>query len=52
MVKTLTSRVGSAGSIPGWGPKIPQECGQKDQNIKQKQYSSKINKDFLKKKKG
>ena len=32
MVKTLTSRVGSVGSIPGWGPKIPQECGQKDQN--------------------
>ena len=37
---------GGAGSIPGWGAKIPQASGPKNQNIKQKQYGNKFNKDF------
>ena len=33
-------------SIPGQGAKIPHASQQKDQNIKQKQYYNKFNKDF------
>ena len=35
-----------AGSIPGWGAKIPHASWPKNQNIKQKQYCNKFNKDF------
>ena len=34
MVKTSSSNAGSAGSIPGWGAKIPHASRPKDQNIK------------------
>ena len=46
MVKTLPSNSGGAGSIPGWGTKIPRASQPKNQNIKQKQYCNKFNKDF------
>ena len=46
MVKTLPSNAGGAGSIPGQGAKIPHALGPKKQNIKQKQYCNKFNKDF------
>ena len=46
MVKTLPSNSGGAGLIPGRGAKIPHASGPKNQNIKQKQYCKKFNKDF------
>ena len=48
MVKTLPSNAGGAGSIPGWGAKIPHALWPKNQNIKQKQYCNKFNKDLKK----
>ena len=38
---------GGAGSVPGWGAKIPHASWPKRQNIKQKQYCKNFNKDFL-----
>ena len=46
VVKTLPSIAGSAGSIPGQEAKIPHALWPKNQNIKQKQYCNKFNKDF------
>ena len=46
VVKTLPSNAGGAGSIPGWGAKVPHASGPKHQNIKQKKYCNKFNKDF------
>ena len=46
MVKTSPSSAGGAGSIPGRGAKIPHASQPKNQNIKQKQYCNKFNKDF------
>ena len=46
MVKTLPSNAGGMGSIPGWGAKIPHASRPKNQNIKQKRYCNKFNKDF------
>ena len=46
-VKTLPSIAEDMGLIPGWGPKIPHALGPKHQNMKQKQYCNKSNKDFL-----
>ena len=46
MVKTLLSNAGGEGSIPGWGAKTPHASWPKKQNIKQKQYCKKFNKDF------
>ena len=46
MVKTSLSSAGVAGSIPGWGAKISHALGPKNQNIKQKQYCNKFNKDL------
>ena len=46
MVKTWPSNAGGAGLIPGWGAKIPHASRTKNQNIKQKQYCNKFNKDF------
>ena len=46
MVKTLPSSVEGAGSLPGWGTKIPHASQTKNQNRKQKQYCNKFNKDF------
>ena len=48
MVKPLPSNTGGAGSIPGRGTKISHASQPKNQNIKQKQYCNKFNKDFLK----
>ena len=36
--KTSPSNAGAAGSIPGWGAKIPHASWPKNQNIQQKQY--------------
>ena len=44
--KTLPSNAEGAGSIPGQGAKITYASWSKCQNIKQKQYCSKFNKDF------
>ena len=50
MVGTLPSSAGAVGSIPGRGAKSPHASGPKNQNIEQKQYSNKFNKDFKNKK--
>ena len=44
--KTSPSNAGGAGSIPGWGAKIPHASRPKYQNVKQKQYCNKFNRDF------
>ena len=46
VVKTSPSNAGGVGSIPGWGAEIPHASWPKNQNIKQKQYCNKFNKDF------
>ena len=46
MVKTSLSTAGGMGSILLWGAKIQHASGPKAQNIKQKQYGNKFNKDF------
>ena len=46
VVETSPSNAGGASSIPGWGAKIPHAWRPKNQNIKQKQYCNKFNKDF------
>ena len=43
MVETSPFRAGVAGSIPGWGAKIPHALWTKKQNIEQKQYCNKFN---------
>ena len=48
VVKTSPSNAGGVGSFPGWGAKIPHASQPKTQNIKQKQYCNKFNKDFKK----
>ena len=49
MVKTLPFNAGGKGLILGQGAKIPHASRPENQNIKQKQYCNKFNKDFLKK---
>ena len=46
LIKTSPSNAGGEGSIPGQGAKIPHALWPKNQNIKQKQYCNKFNKDF------
>ena len=46
--KTPPSNVGGAGSTPGQEAKILQALWPKNQNVKQKQYGNKFNKDFKK----
>ena len=46
MVKTLPSKAGGAGSIPGQETKIPHGAGPKNQNIKQKRNRNKFSKKF------
>ena len=46
VMKTLPSSAGGTGSIPSQGAKTPIPPGPKEQNIKQKQYWNKFNKDF------
>ena len=48
MVESLPSTAGAAGSIPGRGAKISHASQPKNQNIKQKQYCNKFNKDLKK----
>ena len=50
-VKTLPLSAGGACSIPGQGTKFLHASWPKNQNVKQKQYCNKFNKDFLKRKK-
>ena len=51
VVKTLPSNEGGCGFNPWSGAKIPHVLQPKSQNIKQKQYCNKFNKDLKKKKK-
>ena len=44
MVKTSPSKAEDAGLLPGWGTKIPHALWSESQNIKQKEYCSKFNK--------
>ena len=46
MIKTLSSNAGGMGSMPGGGAKISHVSWPEHQNIKQKQYCNKFNKDF------
>ena len=46
MVKTLPSSAKGMGLIPGQGAKISHASGPKYQDIKQKQYCNKFNKDL------
>ena len=46
VVKILPSNTWAAGSIPGQGARIPHALQPKNQDIKQKQYFNKFNKDF------
>ena len=46
VVGSSPSNAGGSGSIPGQGPKIPHALRPKKQNIKQKQYCNRFNKDF------
>ena len=46
VVRTSPCSAGGAGSIPGRGAKIQYTSWSKIQNIKQKQYCTKLNKDF------
>ena len=46
VVKTSSFNAGGVGSIPGQGAKTLHALRPKNQNIKQKQYCNKFNKDF------
>ena len=46
MVDTSPSNARGAGSIPSQGAESPHALWPKNQNIKQKQYCNKFNKDF------
>ena len=46
VVKTSPFNAGGVGLIPGRGAMIPHASQPKKQNIKQKQYCNKFNKDF------
>ena len=46
VVKTSPFNAGGVGWIPGWRAKIPHASWPENQNIKQKQYCNKLNKDF------
>ena len=48
VVETSPSNAGGTGLIPGQGARIPHASPPKDQNIKQKQYCNKFNKDLKK----
>ena len=48
VVKTSPSNAGGAGSIPSQGAKNPYALWPRNQNIKQKRYCNKFNKDFKK----
>ena len=48
MIQWLTSpsNAGGVGSIPCWGTKMPCDLWPQNQNIRQKQYCNRFNKDF------
>ena len=46
MVTTWPSNAWDMGLILGWGAKIPHDSGPINQNVKQKPYCDKLNKDF------
>ena len=46
VVENLSANAGDTGSSPGLGAKIPHASWTKKQNIKQKQYCNKFNKDL------
>ena len=46
VVKTSPSNAGDVGSVPGQGAKMLHASGPKNQNMEQKQYCNKFNKDF------
>ena len=46
VVETLSFTARGVGSSPGWGARIPHASWPKSQNIKQKQYCNKLNRDF------
>ena len=46
VIKTWPSNAGGAGLIPGRGARILHALQPKNQNIKQKQYCEKFNKEF------
>ena len=48
MVETLHSNAGAVGSMPNQAAKAPHASWPKSQNMKQKQYYNKLNKDFKK----
>ena len=48
MVRTSPSSAGGAGLIPGQGARSPHASQPRGQNVKQKQYCSKFNKDLKK----
>ena len=48
MVKTLPFSAGGCNSIRGQGARVPHSSWLETQNIKQKQYYNKFNKDFNK----
>ena len=48
VVKISPSSAGGGGSIAGRRAKIPNASRPKNQNVKQRQYCNKFNKDFLK----
>ena len=46
VVKTSLSNAEGVGSVPCWGTKMPCDLWPKYQNIRQKQYCNRFNKDF------
>ena len=46
MAKTSAANAGDVGSVLGRGAKIPHNFGPNSQNIKQKQYCNKTDKEF------
>ena len=46
VVKTLPSNAGGVGSTPGQGAEIPHASWPRNQNVKQRRYHHKFNKDF------
>ena len=48
VIDTSSPNAVFVGLIPGWGAEIPCASCPKNQNIKQKQYCNKFNKDFKK----
>ena len=48
VVKSSPFNAGGAGSIPCWGAQIPNALQPNNQNVRQRQYCNKLNKDLKK----